>query len=743
MQRTNQSVFTIRRKRIASGVIFLSIALSAYAMLPAGLSTPASAAMTAHAPILITSDSEFTLTNGVIGGDGSQGNPHVISGWEILTDSSTGIEIRGTSAYFTIENCSVHGSLLHTGILLNNSANGVVRNVSSTMNLEGLVAMNSSDMLIADCNMSANENCGIDLINPHAVAVSNCTITDIAYDNLGAIQIDGLSTEVRVENNTIAVAKGSGIRVDGSINGSSIANNSIADCDVDGIMGSDMENTSLMDNEITSCSQHGIWIGGDEDNQVVRNTVSNSRRGILCYSPGTTIEWNMIENSSLDAGINCWSSGNTIANNTVTDCKYWGLTIPMYSSDNVISDNTFVGDGVSMSLYAWGNRFVSNTVNGLPLVYLEGVHGYTVGSAGQVIAVDSTDITVRDMDLSYSTMGVELLNCSDCLIDNVTVEGDYVGLYVSNGSNRNEIVDCRIADSYWGVVIELMSNNNSVRQCSITGFTEGLASSDWSSDNEFVGNDISRCGPGPSAVAIHASNTPRITIDSNRIRDTIDGIEVFPARDYTVTNNTIVNSTGRGIFLRNDCENGLIENNTLRDCGYGIAMSQQLIHEGPNKNLVTGNLIENASVEGISLIASFRNTISENIVRNCSLGIHLIDTGQNHIFLNRFENNAVNALSEYTEGENYWNTSEPVEYEYDGHTYVNYLGNYWDDYAGADSNGDGIGETPYQVGDGYDNYPLSSGVSDIPELQSVWVAAAALMGVVLIAAGIQRRRTRQ
>ena len=41
-----------------------------------------------------------------------------------------------------------------------------------------------------------------------------------------------------------------------------------------------------------------------------------------------------------------------------------------------------------------------------------------------------------------------------------------------------------------------------------------------------------------------------------------------------------------------------------------------------------------------------------------------------------------------------------------GSTYTNYLGNYWDDYSGNDSNNDGIGDTPYLIDSDSDDYPL-------------------------------------
>ena len=99
------------------------------------------------------------------------------------------------------------------------------------------------------------------------------------------------------------------------------------------------------------------------------------------------------------------------------------------------------------------------------------------------------------------------------------------------------------------------------------------------------------------------------------------------------------------------------------------------------------------------------NVVAKNTATLNIYGIHTTRSSNNSIYLNNFVDNFLDNADSLNPT-NIWHSPSTITYTYSGNTCMSYLGNYWGDYNGSDSDGDGIGDSSYSIDGDANFYPL-------------------------------------
>ncbi|MFX1387118.1 MAG: NosD domain-containing protein, partial [Promethearchaeota archaeon] len=253
------------------------------------------------------------------------------------------------------------------------------------------------------------------------------------------------------------------------------------------------------------------------------------------------------------------------------------------------------------------------------------------------------------------------------IIENVITTGNIGGhcILIEDSTDFFIIRNCTAVTSgtaYTNAGIKLDTTNNGAlidNNCSSNNFGIFLVDSNNNTISGNIANDNTEFG-------ILLDNSEDNIISSGTIENNRFGIELNSGSDHNdVTENYIYNNVEYGLYIY------FSGNPPFNYDGYNNVW----------KNVIKSNGKTGISPYGIQIRSSSKNVIWENIIEdNDDIGIGCASfSSENLIYKNYFIGNSLHAND--VGSNNNWDNS--------------IIGNYWDNYTGSDSDGDGIGDSPY------------------------------------------------
>ena len=358
----------------------------------------------------------------------------------------------------------------------------------------------------------------------------------------------------------------------------------------------------------------------------------------------------VIENSLLSNNwyaIICTNCNPVIRNNNISWNKFEAVLLS--HSNGTIEANHIENNGAGIR----GDNYCSPVVRGNTVVKNGiGIHFYNYCSP----IIQNNTLTANH-------------NCIMCVNSDPTIQSNDITANNNSGislfNSNPTIQNNKISQNAEGIRLDysnpLIQNNaiSSNRRCGIEAFH---------SNATMKGNNITGHFPAPGwgwGAGIRCSINSAGTIEENSIAYNFNGIICHEYSNPSIDGNSIINNVCRGVACINN------SNPTIR-----------------------GNTISQNNETGI--IADFDSTgiIQGNVIAENKVGIELRGNSLNNVV---YHNNFLNNTEQATSGGplNVWDNGAE--------------GNYWSDYNGVDSNGDGIGDTPYIIDvNNTDHYPLMS-----------------------------------
>ena len=482
--------------------------------------------LTNHTPIRIESDAAFNASNGVTGGNGSAGNPYMISGWSIQRNGTThGILVANTTKRFVISDVDIAGADQKAdAIHFRDLSNGTVRNATLGNHGSGVNLQRAHDVNVVNISTDASVN-GVLAERSHRATISDSKFNaSIQYAVLFSF-----SNDSAVHRSTFTMATESGILYDATDRFR--VENSTFTGGRSGLELSASKNGHIWGNTLKDISGDGMRIQSANNNLIARNLIVNDSVGILALISF----YNTFDDNIVESCYNGWLFDNifssTLSRNRISNSTLYGLQMAT-SGLNRIDNNTMTGNYYDFDLRpSWkfpetmeNDIDQTNVVTGGKVFVARDVRDPQVPQGVGFVAFGNVTGNVSGLNVSRQGQGVLIAFSQNLTLSNSTFTSTAQGVSLV-GSRHVTIRDVRITDSFEAGVFLHGTHDSLVSGAKLTGTNLSGVQLWESSRNRVERNDITGSKVGPGILINQDSDSNAFT--RNVIRDSKSvGIEI-------------------------------------------------------------------------------------------------------------------------------------------------------------------------------------------------------------------------
>jgi parallel beta-helix repeat protein len=340
---------------------------------------------------------------------------------------------------------------------------------------------------------------------------------------------------------------------------------------------------------------YGIHLDG-QSNVTIRNFagVAGYYYGMrLQNASGLTVLGNVVSN-------NYTNKGRFLNINAGVDAAYGGGILVNRVNGSIFQKNRLTGQSSGLDLY--DSSFNTIGAPDDPTLPTE---------AAKSLANDASNNSVWGIKLYRSSDNVVRFNRAHDVNRTGDRGGDSAGVLLTNGSNRNRILDNVLTFSGDGFFIgnqhSVPSNGNTIARNDGSGSPNNCFEATFSANNTFEGNRAANCNYGFWLGYSHDSLVRTNTIMDNRT----DGINIDRGYNVVIERNQLLGNDRNGVQLTGSGCSGW--NTATQSCTATVA----------NNHSLTGNTVKDNAQSGLYALDTTGSTVRNNLVVGNNWGVYV------------------------------------------------------------------------------------------------------------------------